>query len=150
MNRLAVFTEEVGAVRAVQRKVGSAAVFRVLRHHEAVLLEDAPAGAVRIRLVRDLGVDRRAINSARPGDGGLKQPLKRLAEIIPWEKFKDEYGDKYSPNGRPAKPMRLMVGLLILSPPLKSPDSTSSKLYRVREFSIGSTKNGRIRYFSLK
>jgi len=43
-----------------------------------------------------------------------KQPLKRLAEIIPWKQFEEAYGDKYSPNGRPAKPIRLMVGLLIL------------------------------------
>jgi IS5 family transposase len=43
-----------------------------------------------------------------------RQPLYRLAEAIPWEKFEQEFGACYSEEGRPAKPVRLMVGLLLL------------------------------------
>jgi IS5 family transposase len=43
-----------------------------------------------------------------------RQPLYRLAEAIPWEKFEEEFGAFYSEEGRPAKPVRLMVGLLLL------------------------------------
>ena len=43
-----------------------------------------------------------------------RQPLYRLAEAIAWEKFEQEFGAFYSEEGRPAKPVRLMVGLLLL------------------------------------
>lgn len=43
-----------------------------------------------------------------------KQPLYRLAEAIEWESFEKAYEDFYSKEGRPAKPVRLMVGLLLL------------------------------------
>ncbi len=43
-----------------------------------------------------------------------KHPLYRLAEAIPWEYFEKEFEKLYSDKGRPAKPIRLMVGLLIL------------------------------------
>jgi len=43
-----------------------------------------------------------------------RQPLKRLAEVIPWSQFEEEFGAFYSEEGRPAKPVRLMVGLLLL------------------------------------
>ena len=43
-----------------------------------------------------------------------KQPLFRLAEAIKWEGFEKAYEDFYSKEGRPAKPVRLMVGLLLL------------------------------------
>lgn len=43
-----------------------------------------------------------------------RQPLYRLAEAITWEKFEEEFGAFYSEEGRPAKAVRLMVGLLLL------------------------------------
>ena len=43
-----------------------------------------------------------------------RQPLKKLADAIPWEQFEDAFSEYYSEVGRPAKPIRLMVGLLLL------------------------------------
>ena len=43
-----------------------------------------------------------------------RQELYRLAEAMPWEVFEQELGVYYSEEGRPAKPVRLMVGLLLL------------------------------------
>ena len=42
-------------------------------------------------------------------------PLLLLADAIPWSEFDQAFGKHYTPgHGRPAKPIRLMVGLLIL------------------------------------
>jgi len=41
-------------------------------------------------------------------------PLVALADTINWAQFEDSFEKYYSNNGRPAKPIRLMVGLLIL------------------------------------
>jgi len=41
-------------------------------------------------------------------------PLVSLADTINWEQFDDSFEKYYSDNGRPAKPIRLMVGLLII------------------------------------
>ena len=41
-------------------------------------------------------------------------PLIALADTINWELFDDSFEKYYSEDGRPAKPIRLMVGLLIL------------------------------------
>lgn len=44
-----------------------------------------------------------------------RHPLYRLANKINWERFEDAFSPLYSSdNGRPAKPVRLMVGLIIL------------------------------------
>jgi len=44
-----------------------------------------------------------------------KHPLFILANKIDWEMFEREFSPLYCPdNGRPAKPIRLMVGFLIL------------------------------------
>ena len=43
-----------------------------------------------------------------------RQPLYKLANAIPWEVFEEEFGQYYAEGGRPAKPIRLMTGLLIL------------------------------------
>ena len=43
-----------------------------------------------------------------------RQPLKKLADRIPWERFENAFAEHYSEKGRPAKPIRVMVGLLIL------------------------------------
>jgi len=41
-------------------------------------------------------------------------PLVALADAIAWEQFDKSFSVYYSKEGRPAKPIRLMVGLLIL------------------------------------
>jgi len=41
-------------------------------------------------------------------------PLIALADTINWEFFEDSFEKYYSKEGRPAKPIRLMVGLLLL------------------------------------
>lgn len=41
-------------------------------------------------------------------------PLFKLSNRIPWDTFESEFKDLYSDKGRPAKPIRLMVGLLLL------------------------------------
>ena len=43
-----------------------------------------------------------------------RQPLKQLADALPWETFETAFAETYSEEGRPAKPVRLMVGLLLL------------------------------------
>ena len=43
-----------------------------------------------------------------------RHPLKKLGERIPWRDFEEAFGEYYSEEGRPAKPVRLMVGLLLL------------------------------------
>ena len=43
-----------------------------------------------------------------------KHPLIILSKKIPWECFDEEFAENYTDFGRPAKPTRLMVGILIL------------------------------------
>ena len=43
-----------------------------------------------------------------------KDPLLILARNLPWHEFEKEFAPFYSTHGRPAKPIRLMVGLLLL------------------------------------
>ena len=43
-----------------------------------------------------------------------KHPLYVLANRINWQQFEDAFSRLYSPEGRPAKPIRLMVSLIIL------------------------------------
>lgn len=43
-----------------------------------------------------------------------KAPLLVLARRLPWEMFKKEFAPLYAERGRPAKSIRLMVGLLLL------------------------------------
>jgi IS5 family transposase len=43
-----------------------------------------------------------------------QHPLYTLAGNIHWEVFEKAFGKLYSPEGRPAKPIRLMVSLLML------------------------------------
>ena len=44
----------------------------------------------------------------------LNDPLITLADAIDWQIFENAFSKHYSENGRPAKPIRMMVGLLIL------------------------------------
>src|SRR3712207_590956 len=43
-----------------------------------------------------------------------RHELFRLASLINWDRFDQEFGRFYRPLGRPAKPTRLMVGLSYL------------------------------------
>src|SRR6476620_5088684 len=43
-----------------------------------------------------------------------RQPLYRLAQRIDWQRFESEFGVLYAEEGRPALPVRRMVGLLLL------------------------------------
>ena len=44
-----------------------------------------------------------------------RDPLLQLAKVIPWDTFEAAFAKHYTPGvGRPAKPIRLMVGLLLL------------------------------------
>jgi IS5 family transposase len=43
-----------------------------------------------------------------------RHALFRLADVINWDRFDEEFGRFYRPLGRPAKPTRLMVGLSYL------------------------------------
>jgi hypothetical protein len=53
-----------------------------------------------------------------------RQPLKRLAAALPWSAGEAAFGKDYSPEGRPAKPGRLRVGLLLLKPRFNQGDET--------------------------
>lgn len=53
-----------------------------------------------------------------------RQPLKQLADRIPWSEFEQAFGKYYSEQGRPAKPVRLMVGLLLLKQMFNQGDET--------------------------
>src|SRR5438046_6678803 len=54
-----------------------------------------------------------------------RQPLYKLSEKIPWEFFEKEFGVFYSEEGRPAKPVRRMVGLLLLKAMFNLGDETA-------------------------
>ena len=43
-----------------------------------------------------------------------KQALYILSNAIDWDYFEREFSSLYSKEGRPARPIRLMVGLMIL------------------------------------
>lgn len=53
-----------------------------------------------------------------------RQPLKQLADVLPWAQFESAFGKFYSAEGRPAKPVRLMVGLLLLKQMFNQGDET--------------------------
>ena len=53
-----------------------------------------------------------------------RQPLKQLADTLPWSEFESVFGKYYSEAGRPAKPVRLMVGLLLLKQMFNQGDET--------------------------
>ena len=43
-----------------------------------------------------------------------RNPLYRLGDVIPWDEVESWFEGEYAIDGRPAKPIRLMVSLLIL------------------------------------
>ena len=43
-----------------------------------------------------------------------RNPLYRLTDVIPWDEVESWFEGEYAIDGRPAKPIRLMVSLLIL------------------------------------
>ncbi len=42
-----------------------------------------------------------------------RQPFYELAQVRPWATFEEAFADGSSAEGRPAKPVRLMVGRLL-------------------------------------
>ncbi len=52
------------------------------------------------------------------------QALKQLADQMPWTEFETTFGKYYSPEGRPAKPVRLLVGLRLLKQRFNQGDET--------------------------
>ena len=44
----------------------------------------------------------------------MSDPLIALADTIDWQIFEDAFAKYYSDEGRPAKPIRLIVGILLL------------------------------------
>ncbi len=44
----------------------------------------------------------------------MKHPLVRLAHLIDWQRLERHFLPHYSENGRPALPIRLVVGLHLL------------------------------------
>lgn len=53
-----------------------------------------------------------------------RQPLYELAERLPWSTFEETFAELYSEEGRPAKPVRLMVSLLLLKQMFNLGDET--------------------------
>ena len=43
-----------------------------------------------------------------------RHPLRKLGERIDWKSIEEAFEGYYSQEGRPAKPVRLMVGLILL------------------------------------
>ena len=56
-----------------------------------------------------------------------KHELVLLAERIDWQYFEEEFGRLYSTKGRPGKPIRLMVGCLLLKQMYNLGDETIAK-----------------------
>jgi IS5 family transposase len=53
-----------------------------------------------------------------------RQALYQLAQRLPWSTFEEAFADLYSEQGRPAKPVRLMVSLLLLKQMFNLGDET--------------------------
>lgn len=53
-----------------------------------------------------------------------RHPLRLLAERMPWASFEEAFAELYSAEGRPAKPVRLMVSLLLLKQMFNLGDET--------------------------
>lgn len=53
-----------------------------------------------------------------------RQPLRQMAERMPWATFEEAFAGLYSGEGRPAKPVRLMVSLLLLKQMFNLGDET--------------------------
>jgi len=70
-----------------------------------------------------------------------RRPIYQLAGKIPWGDFEEEFGAFYSEEGRPAKPVRLMVGLLILKQLHDLGDETVVEAWR--ENPTGNTSAGK-------
>lgn len=53
-----------------------------------------------------------------------RHPLRVLSERIPWNTFEESFAELYSDQGAPAKPVRLMVSLLLLKQMFNLGDET--------------------------
>ena len=54
----------------------------------------------------------------------MNHPLVLLSERIPWKALEKDFANLYSCTGTPSKPLRLMVGLLILKQMFNLGDET--------------------------
>jgi len=63
-------------------------------------------------------------------------PLIALADTINWDIFQDAFAKHYSKEGRPAKPIRLMVGLLILKQLENLSDENIVLQYKITKYQI--------------
>ena len=78
-----------------------------------------------------------------------RHTLRKLGERIPWRDFEEAFGEAYHVEGRPAKPVRLMVGLLLLKQMYDQSDedvvdrwvenSSWAAILRDERFSMGAT-----------
>jgi IS5 family transposase len=59
-----------------------------------------------------------------------RHPLRKLGDRIEWESLEESFESYYSEKGRPAKPTRLMVGLLILKQMYNQSDETVVERWR--------------------
>ncbi|MEQ2006438.1 MAG: transposase [Limisphaerales bacterium] len=66
------------------------------------------------------------------------QLLKQLADTPPWDTFETAFAETKSEEGRPAKPVRLLVGLLLL----KQPENLSDEA-AVARWSISGGESGK-------
>jgi IS5 family transposase len=62
------------------------------------------------------------------------QPLKQLADRLPWSEFEQAFGKYYSAEGRPAKLVRLMVGLLLLKQMYNQGDETVAAAWNLKKW----------------
>ena len=83
---------------------------------EAKTLQLGPADFIRIRM-QSSSPDPSQWQFLAPGLQEMlnpKEPLYQLAERFPWAQWETHFGCLYASGGRPAKPVRLMVALLLL------------------------------------
>ena len=83
---------------------------------EAKTLQLGPADFIPIRM-QSSSPDPSQLQFLAPGLKEMlnpKEPLYQLAERFPWAQLEAHFGPLYAPVGRPAKPVRLMVALLLL------------------------------------
>lgn len=52
--------------------------------------------------------------TAFSGTQNINNRWVRMAEIIPWEEFEDEYAAKFGETGNVAYPLRMALGTLII------------------------------------
>ena len=59
-----------------------------------------------------------------------KDPLLALSKQLPWQEWEKQFSSFYSAKGRPAKPLRVMCGLLLLKALYNLSDEKVVELWR--------------------